>query len=159
MFFSGKIFSLRWLTSFYNLGFIKNVKNDSDYKKSRLVGYVLTILAILASGIVGVMTTDNRSDFTLGFFTGLGVVIFGYSVLVFRELSNPEKLHIARIKATDERRKQLELKIWSQVGRAFTIIIAVLLILSIKQILTFSFQTLLIVLYTVLIYRAYRLRR
>lgn len=128
-------------------------------KKSRLVGYVLTILAILASGIVGVMTTDNRSDFTLGFFTGLGVVIFGYSVLVFRELSNPEKLHIARIKATDERRKQLELKIWSQVGRAFTIIIAVLLILSIKQILTFSFQTLLIVLYTVLIYRAYRLRR
>ncbi|MFZ3108275.1 MAG: hypothetical protein WA032_05485, partial [Lactococcus raffinolactis] len=139
--------------------FIKNVKNDSDYKKSRLVGYVLTILAILASGIVGVMTTDNRSDFTLGFFTGLGVVIFGYSVLVFRELSNPEKLHIARIKATDERRKQLELKIWSQVGRAFTIIIAVLLILSIKQILTFSFQTLLIVLYTVLIYRAYRLRR
>ncbi|MFZ1302837.1 MAG: hypothetical protein WAT30_04870 [Lactococcus raffinolactis] len=142
-----------------NYLFIKNVKNDSDYKKSRLVGYVLTILAILASGIVGVMTTDNRSDFTLGFFTGLGVVIFGYSVLVFRELSNPEKLHIARIKATDERRKQLELKIWSQVGRAFTIIIAVLLILSIKQILTFSFQTLLIVLYTVLIYRAYRLRR
>ena len=142
-----------------NYLFIKNVKNDSDYKKSRLVGYVLTILAILASGIVGVMTTDNRSDFTLGFFTGLGVVIFGYSVLVFRELSNPEKLHIARIKATDERRKQLELKIWSQVGRAFTIIIAVLLILSIKQILTFSFQTLLIVLYTELIYRAYRLRR
>ena len=142
-----------------NYLFIKNVKNDSDYKKSRLVGYVLTILAILASGIVGVMTTDNRSDFTLGFFTGLGVVIFGYSVLVFRELSNPEKLHIARIKATDERRKQLELKIWSQVDRAFTIIIAVLLILSIKQILTFSFQTLLIVLYTVLIYRAYRLRR
>ena len=142
-----------------NYLFIKNVKNDSNYKKSRLVGYVLTILAILASGIVGVMTTDNRSDFTLGFFTGLGVVIFGYSVLVFRELSNPEKLHIARIKATDERRKQLELKIWSQVGRAFTIIIAVLLILSIKQILTFSFQTLLIVLYTVLIYRAYRLRR
>ena len=142
-----------------NYLFIKNVKNDSDYKKSRLVGYVLTILAILASGIVGVMTTDNRSDFTLGFFTGLGVVIFGYSVLVFRELSNPEKLHIARIKATDERRKQLELKIWSQVGRAFTIIIAVLLILPIKQILTFSFQTLLIVLYTVLIYRAYRLRR
>ena len=142
-----------------NYLFIKNVKNDSDYKKSRLVGYVLTILAILASGIVGVMTTGNRSDFTLGFFTGLGVVIFGYSVLVFRELSNPEKLHIARIKATDERRKQLELKIWSQVGRAFTIIIAVLLILSIKQILTFSFQTLLIVLYTVLIYRAYRLRR
>lgn len=142
-----------------NYLFIKNVKNDSDYKKSRLVGYVLTILAILASGIVGVMTTDNRSDFTLGFFTGLGVVISGYSVLVFRELSNPEKLHIARIKATDERRKQLELKIWSQVGRAFTIIIAVLLILSIKQILTFSFQTLLIVLYTVLIYRAYRLRR
>ena len=142
-----------------NYLFIKNVKNDSDYKKSRLVGYVLTILAILASGIVGVMTTDNRSDFTLGFFTGLGVVIFGYSVLVFRELSNPEKLHIARIKATDERRKQLELKIWSQVGRDFTIIIAVLLILSIKQILTFSFQTLLIVLYTVLIYRAYRLRR
>ena len=142
-----------------NYLFIKNVKNDSDFKKSRLVGYVLTILAILASGIVGVMTTDNRSDFTLGFFTGLGVVIFGYSVLVFRELSNPEKLHIARIKATDERRKQLELKIWSQVGRAFTIIIAVLLILSIKQILTFSFQTLLIVLYTVLIYRAYRLRR
>ena len=142
-----------------NYLFIKNVKNDSDYKKSRLVGYVLTILAILASGIVGVMTTGNRSDFTLGFFTGLGVVIFGYSVLVFRELSNPEKLHIARIKVTDERRKQLELKIWSQVGRAFTIIIAVLLILSIKQILTFSFQTLLIVLYTVLIYRAYRLRR
>ena len=142
-----------------NYLFIKNVKNNSDYKKSRLVGYVLTIRAILASGIVGVMTTDNRSDFTLGFFTGLGVVIFGYSVLVFRELSNPEKLHIARIKATDERRKQLELKIWSQVGRAFTIIIAVLLILSIKQILTFSFQTLLIVLYTVLIYRAYRLRR
>ncbi|MFZ1782220.1 MAG: hypothetical protein WAT90_03070 [Lactococcus raffinolactis] len=142
-----------------NYLFIKNVKNDSDYKKSRLVGYVLTILAILASGIIGVMTTGNQSDFTLGFFTGLGVVIFGYSVLVFRELSNPEKLHIARIKATDERRKQLELKIWSQVGRAFTIIIAVLLILSIKQILTFSFQTLLIVLYTVLIYRAYRLRR
>ena len=37
-----------------NYLFIKNVKNDSDYKKSRLVGYVLTILAILASGIIGV---------------------------------------------------------------------------------------------------------
>ena len=142
-----------------NYLFIKNVKNDSDYKKSRLVGYVLTILAILASGIVGVMTTDNRSDFTLGFFTGLGVVIFGYSVLVFRELSNPEKLHIARITATDARLKQLGLTILSQSCRAFPIIIAVLLILSIHQNPTFCFHSLLIVLYPVLIYPASSLRR
>lgn len=139
--------------------FVKNIKTDQDYKKSRLLGYVLTILAILASGIVEVMIVDKSSDFSLGFLMGLGIVIIGYSVLVFRELSNPAKCHIARIKTTDERRKQLELEIWSQVGRVFTVLIAILLILSIKQSLTFNFQTLLIVLYAVLIYRAYRLRK
>lgn len=139
--------------------FVKNIKTDSDYKKSRLLGYAVTILAILASGIVEVMIVDKSSDFSLGFLMGLGIVIIGYSVLVFRELTNPAKCHIARIKATDERRKQLELEIWSQVGRVFTVLIAILLILSIKQSLTFNFQTLLIVLYAVLIYRAYRLRK
>lgn len=139
--------------------FVKNIKTDSDYKKSRLLGYAVTILAILASGIVEVMIVDKSSDFSLGFLMGLGIVIIGYSVLVFRELTNPAKCHIARIKATDERRKQLELEIWSQVGRVFTVLIAILLILSIKQSLTFNFQTLLIVLYAVLIYRAYRLSK
>ena len=139
--------------------FVKNIKTDSDYKKSRLLGYAVTILAILASGIVEVMIVDKSSDFSLGFLMGLGIVIIGYSVLVFRELTNPAKCHIARIKATDERRKHLELEIWSQVGRVFTVLIAILLILSIKQSLTFNFQTLLIVLYAVLIYRAYRLRK
>ena len=139
--------------------FVKNIKTDSDYKKSRLLGYAVTILAILASGIVEVMIVDKSSDFSLGFLMGLGIVIIGYSVLVFRELTNPAKCHIARIKATDERRKQLDLEIWSQVGRVFTVLIAILLILSIKQSLTFNFQTLLIVLYAVLIYRAYRLRK
>lgn len=138
---------------------LKNIKTDQDYKKSRLIGYIVTIITIIASGIVEVMTAGNRTDFALGFLMGLGIVVIGYSVLVFRELTNPDKCHIARIKATDERRKQLELEIWSQVGRVFTVLIAILLILSIKQSLTFNFQTLLIVLYAVLIYRAYRLRK
>lgn len=138
---------------------LKNIKTDQDYKKSRLIGYILTILAIITSGLVEVSTVDKSSDFSLGFLAGLGFVIIGYSVLVFRELSNPAKCHIARIKATDERRKQLELEIWSQIGRVFTVIITILLILSIKQSLTFNFQTLLIMLYAVLIYRAYRLRK
>lgn len=139
--------------------FIKNVKTDSDYKKSRLISYILTIVAIIASGIAEVTIVRNSSDYALGFFMGLGIVILGYSVLVFRELSNPSKLHIARIKATDERRKQLELEIWSQVGRIFVVVIAILMILTVKHNMTINFQTLLIVIYAILIYRAYRLRK
>ena len=105
------------------------------------------------------MLASGEMDFILGFQLGLGIVLLGYSLLIFRELSNPEKLHAARIKTTDERRKQLELEIWAQVGRVLTCLIAIFLVVSIRQSLALNNQMIIVIIYAILFYRAYRLRK
>ncbi|MGO2939199.1 MAG: hypothetical protein ACTIDA_01355 [Pseudolactococcus laudensis] len=134
--------------------FRKNIKTDSDYKKYRLIEY-----AIIATAILELKLASGEMDFILGFLLGLGIVLLGYSLLIFRELSNPEILHAARIKTTDERRKQLELEIWAQAGRVLTCLIAIFLVVSFRQSLTLNNQMLIVIIYAILFYRAYRLRK
>ena len=86
---------------------MKNVKTDSDYKKSQLIMYAITMVLMIATMIALYMTAENL-DFAFGIIIGAGGVILVFSVIFLRELLNPVKLHAARIKATDERRKQLE---------------------------------------------------
>ncbi len=139
--------------------FRKNIKTDSDYKKYRLIEYAIMVIAIIATAILELKLASGEMDFILGFQLGLGIVLLGYSLLIFRELSNPEKLHAARIKTTDERRKQLELEIWAQVGRVLTCLIAIFLVVSIRQSLALNNQMLIVIIYAILFYRAYRLRK
>ena len=100
---------------------MKNVKTDSDYKKSQLMMYAITMVLMIATMIALYMTAENL-DFAFGIIIGAGGVILVFSVIFLRELLNPVKLHAARIKATDERRKQLEQEAWTNIG-AFMMIL------------------------------------
>ena len=123
---------------------MKNVKTDSDYKKSQLMMYAITMVLMIATMIALYMTAENL-DFAFGIIIGAGGVILVFSVIFLRELLNPVKLHAARIKATDERRKQLEQEAWTNIGAFMMILLGILMIVtSCWQPVTFDFSKLLI---------------
>ena len=138
---------------------MKNVKTDSDYKKSQLIMYAITMVLMIATMIALYMTAENL-DFAFGIIIGAGGVILVFSVIFLRELLNPVKLHAARIKATDERRKQLEQEAWTNIGAFMMILLGILMIVtSCWQPVTFDFFKLAILFYAMLFYRVYKLRK
>lgn len=138
---------------------MKNVKTDSDYKKSQLMMYAITMVLMIATMIALYMTAENL-DFAFGIIIGAGGVILVFSVIFLRELLNPVKLHAARIKATDERRKQLEQEAWTNIGAFMMILLGILMIVtSCWQPVTFDFFKLAILFYAMLFYRVYKLRK
>ena len=138
---------------------MKNVKTDSDYKKSQLIMYAITMVLMIATMIALYMTAENP-DFAFGIIIGAGGVILVFSVIFLRELLNPVKLHAARIKATDERRKQLEQEAWTNIGAFMMILLGILMIVtSCWKPVTFDFSKLAILFYAMLFYRVYKLRK
>ncbi|MFZ2846494.1 MAG: hypothetical protein WAZ47_07390 [Lactococcus chungangensis] len=138
---------------------MKNVKTDSDYKKSQLMMYAITMVLMIATMIALYMTAENL-DFAFGIIIGAGGVILVFSVIFLRELLNPVKLHAARIKATDERRKQLEQEAWTNIGAFMMILLGILMIVtSCWQPVTFDFFKLAILFYAMLFYRVSKLRK
>ncbi|MFZ2802952.1 MAG: hypothetical protein WAZ61_05225 [Lactococcus chungangensis] len=138
---------------------MKNVKTDSDYKKSQLMMYAITMVLMIATMIALYMTAENL-DFAFGIIIGAGGVILVFSVIFLRELLNPVKLHAARIKATDERRKQLEQEAWTNIGAFMMILLGILMIVtSCWKPVTFDFSKLAILFYAMLFYRVSKLRK
>lgn len=139
--------------------FRKNIKTDSDYKKSRLIAYVLMIVITIIVILVMFRMGENFGS-ALAFSIGMGSVVVINSILGFRELSNPARLHAARIKVTDERRKQLEIEAWAHIGRLVTVLLIILMIGSlIWKPVTLDFRLLIVLIYGILFYWFYRLRK
>jgi predicted lysophospholipase L1 biosynthesis ABC-type transport system permease subunit len=138
---------------------IKYVKTDSDYKKMQIITYIISLIVLSLIPIAQILIGDLSSESIWGFIIGMAIMFLAYAIALVRELSDPVKLRAARIKATDERRKQLEQEMWANLGKFMVVILIILLVSSMWQNMTLNFRTLTVLLYGILFYRLYKLKK
>ncbi|GAX46692.1 hypothetical protein [Pseudolactococcus reticulitermitis] len=139
--------------------FKKNIKTDSDYGKYHLTWFPLTTMLYLLYLAIMYRQVKDIDTFYAGAIGG-SISILGYGIWLLRLLLNPKRLRAARLKTTDERRQLLEQEIWSHIGRFLLGIVALMVIISLeKEKITFSLLQLMALVYLIMAYYFYRLRK
>ena len=139
--------------------FKHQIKTDEDYKKYQLFWFPLTVLFILSFILIGFKILGPSDEIWGGAIGGLlPMVIYGIWLMVV--FNNPKKLRAARLRLTDERRKIVEQEVWSHVGRLMMGLLTVALLYTvISGAIILDTKQLTILLYLILIYYFFRLRK
>lgn len=139
--------------------FKHQIKTDDDYKKYQLFWFPITAILILSFILIGFKILGS-SDEVWGAAIGgvFPLVIYGIWLLVV--LTDSKRLRAARLRLTDERRNVVEQEVWSHVGRVMTgLFILVLLYTVHKGAIRIDTKELTILIYLILIYYFFRLRK
>lgn len=112
------------------------IKTDEEYRRY-LQRKCVVLRVMLALGIITLMAAllpvwreRDVEEYTLGFCTGLGTGLMLGAVILLsrirRILSDSQRLHQERLKACDERNREIARRAWSVAG--ITLFVAVYLI-------------------------------